>query len=187
MTNKRIRGGTWPLVVILLCAGGAVQAKPDIEAAGDVTQIAVPLYALGFALYSEEDRAGKTEAATQWGYSYAATLGTVHVLKLVIPAKRPDYEPGDPKNSFPSGHTASAFSGATFIYRRYGWQHAVVPYAFAAFTGYSRVHAERHHVRDVLAGAAIAAGWSWTMADEKSPVLLSLDAGRVALSWSVQF
>lgn len=187
MTNKRIQGGVWPLIAMLLCAGGAAQAKSDIEAAGDITQLAVPLYALGFVLYQEQDKAERAEAAAQFGYSYAATLGTVHALKLVIPAKRPDYEPGDPKNSFPSGHTASAFSGATFIHRRYGWRQAAVPYAFAAFTGYSRVEAERHHVRDVLVGAAIAAGWSWTLADEKSPVLLSLDADRVALSWSVQF
>ncbi len=52
-------------------------------------------------------------------------------------------------------HTASAFSGAAFIHKRYGIKRAILPYLAAGFTGFSRVQAKKHHIHDVIAGAAI--------------------------------
>ena len=58
----------------------------------------------------------------------------------------------------PSGHTAAAFSGASFIQRRYGWRYSLPAYGAAAFVAYSRVAAEKHHVEDVIVGALLGIG-----------------------------
>ncbi len=84
-------------------------------------------------------------------------LATV-ALKYTVREQRPDTQERD---SFPSGHTASAFSGASFIYLRYGRQYAVVPYIAAICTGYSRIKVNRHHPMDVYAGAALGMLSSW--------------------------
>ncbi|WP_458626789.1 phosphatase PAP2 family protein [Winogradskyella sp. PC D3.3] len=42
--------------------------------------------------------------------------GTVNILKTTGNVKRPD---GSSKNSFPSGHTATAFMRAKFLYQEY--------------------------------------------------------------------
>jgi len=57
-------------------------------------------------------------------------------------------------SSFPAGHAATAFAGATvltYVARRA----APVLYAFAALIGFSRVYDGVHYPTDVLAGAAI--------------------------------
>jgi len=57
--------------------------------------------------------------------------------------------------SFPSGHTSSAFQGASFVHQRYGLKYALPAYLGAAYVGYSRVKSDNHHVEDVIAGAAL--------------------------------
>jgi membrane-associated phospholipid phosphatase len=39
--------------------------------------------------------------------------------------------------------------------KRYGWEYGVPAYAAASFVAYSRVEANRHYPRDVIAGAGI--------------------------------
>ncbi len=67
--------------------------------------------------------------------------------------------------SFPSGHASAAFSGASFIQKRYGWQYGIPAYLAASFVGYSRVEADQHYVEDVLAGAAIGIISTFIFAD----------------------
>lgn len=89
------------------------------------------------------------------GMSYIAMGVTVNVMKLLIDEKRPDTEA---KNSFPSGHTATAFMGAEILRKEYG---EVSPwigysgYAVAVATGYLRIYNDRHYINDVIAGACI--------------------------------
>ena len=90
------------------------------------------------------------------------TLGTTHALKFVVDRERPN---GSGK-SFPSGHTASAFLGASYLHYRYGWEYALPAYAAAAIVGYSRVEADEHHWEDVVAGAAIANLSAYVLTDE---------------------
>jgi membrane-associated phospholipid phosphatase len=54
--------------------------------------------------------------------------------------------------------------GAAFIHERYGWKYAAPAYLAAAWVGYSRVDEDKHHVEDVIAGAAlgIAASFFFT-------------------------
>jgi len=55
-------------------------------------------------------------------------LSTV-ALKYTAREKRPD---NNDRDSFPSGHTASAISAATFVHKRYG-----IEYAFPLYMGQS--------------------------------------------------
>ncbi len=43
--------------------------------------------------------------------------------------------------SFPSGHTSTAFMGMAFIHERYAWKYAVHAYISTAYVGHTRVHA----------------------------------------------
>jgi len=136
---------------LLLC--GSLYAKDNAEKMGDILQIAIPLSAYGTTLYLD-DKDGQME----FYKSYGASLASTYSLKYTVREQRPD---SNSKDSFPSGHTSSAFSGATFIYKRYGFKYAIVPYLGAIYTGYSRVHSNRHYTRDVFAGALIGIASSW--------------------------
>lgn len=85
--------------------------------------------------------------------SYGSTIAATYALKYSVGKERPD---GSDNLSFPSGHTSSAFSGASFMAKRYGWDVGIPAYIAASFVGYSRVHADKHDWVDVSAGAALA-------------------------------
>ena len=57
-------------------------------------------------------------------------------------------------SSFPSGHTASAFSFATAITSETPWL-ALPLFGVATLVGYSRVHAGVHYPSDVIAGSVL--------------------------------
>ena len=136
-----------PTILIALLFAHQSFAKSNIESIGDATQLIVPAYALGMAV-SETDYSGVGQFVAQFTGMEIAVNG----LKYLVPEERPDHSD---KHSFPSGHTASAFSGAAFIHKRYGIKRAILPYIAAGFTGFSRVYAKRHHFHDVVAGATI--------------------------------
>lgn len=119
----------------------------DFEDVGDFGQYALPVSA---ALLSLKDQ--DLQGSVRFGGEYSLTVGIVHVLKRVMNEKRPNHG----KWSFPSGHTASAFTGAMYIQRKYGWSWAIPAYVGAAAVGYSRIHAKKHWMKDVCAGATIA-------------------------------
>ena len=87
--------------------------------------------------------------------SYATMGVAVHSMKFAFKEKRPDT---NARNSFPSGHTATAFMGAQFLYEEYKdvspWI-AYAGYPVAAITGYLRIYNDRHYINDVIAGACI--------------------------------
>ena len=71
------------------------------------------------------------------------------------PSSAPD---GSAWNSFPSGHTATAFTGAHLLYREYKslspWI-GIAGYAAATATGVMRILNRRHWLSDVVTGAGI--------------------------------
>lgn len=89
------------------------------------------------------------------GTAYIIMGGTVNILKGTGNVERPD---ATSKNSFPSGHTATAFMGAEFLYQEYKdvsiW-FGVAGYLMATGTGMFRMYNNRHWLTDVAAGAGI--------------------------------
>ncbi len=74
-------------------------------------------------------------------------------LKHIVKEERPD---GSNNLSFPSGHTATAFSSAQFMFREYkdtNFWLSISGYSFAVFTGVYRTINDKHWVGDVVAGA----------------------------------
>ncbi|MEP6476880.1 MAG: phosphatase PAP2 family protein [Actinomycetota bacterium] len=72
-------------------------------------------------------------------------------------------------NSFPSGHTASAFAFATAVGQRIPslW----LPLrGLALLIGYSRIHTGVHYPGDVVAGAAVGSACGWTVANAAKTV-----------------
>lgn len=88
----------------------------------------------------------------QAGESMAGALAITAGLKEAIPEWRPDHSD---RKSFPSGHTSVSFAAAASLHNRYGWRVGVPAQLVAAFVGFSRVEARKHHWYDVVAGAAI--------------------------------
>lgn len=72
-------------------------------------------------------------------------------LKLTVDERRPS----GGKHSFPSGHTALAFSIAPVVAHHCGWQAGLAAYTVASATGLARMEDRRHYLSDVLFGAAI--------------------------------
>lgn len=94
-------------------------------------------------------------------------------------------------SSFPSGHSSSAFLGARLIHKRYGIQYGIPAYALATYTAYTRVQGHYHHVRDVVAGAALALTIDYLI-DHNTPnrwisPIIPLDGKGVGASLSVSF
>lgn len=89
------------------------------------------------------------------GSAYIIMGATVNIIKNTGNVERPD---GSSTNSFPSGHTATAFMGAEFLYQEYKdvsiW-YGVSGYFVAAGTGFFRMYNDRHWLTDVAAGAGI--------------------------------
>ena len=87
--------------------------------------------------------------------SYIIMSGCVTGLKFLTKVERPD---GSSNNSFPSGHTATAFSGAEFLWQEYKdvniW-YGIAGYAVATGTGFFRIYNGRHWLSDVAMGAGI--------------------------------
>ncbi|GHV03569.1 phospholipid phosphatase [Bacteroidia bacterium] len=85
--------------------------------------------------------------------SYLLMAVTVNTLKYTVNVRRPD---SSAENSFPSGHTATAFTGAHILFREYKdtspWI-GIAGYATATATGALRILNRRHWVSDVVVGA----------------------------------
>lgn len=123
--------------------------------------------------------------------SYAVTAGlTWALLKRTVVSIRPGIHytyvasgrqdeitpDANPKyfNSFPSGHSATAFMGAELVRLEYGREHpwlAVGAYAVATGVGVMRIYHDYHWFTDVLAGAGMGIlgariGW-WLLPYER--------------------
>jgi membrane-associated phospholipid phosphatase len=82
-------------------------------------------------------------------------MASSFVLKKTFHEPRPD---GSNKNGFPSGHTATAFSGAEMLSMEYKEDYPWVPYAaytVASGVGVLRVVHDKHYWSDVIFGAGL--------------------------------
>lgn len=76
----------------------------------------------------------------------------VNTIKYTVQDMRPD---DTTRNSFPSGHTATAFMGAELVRREYGGWYGAGAYGVATVTALLRIYNNRHWSNDLLGGAAI--------------------------------
>ena len=122
----------------------------------DYTQYFGPVMVVGL-------KAGGVEGRSSWGrmlasaaLSYGIMASFVNGIKYTAKEMRPD---GSSANSWPSGHTATSFVGATLLHKEYGltrspW-YSIAGYGVATATGVMRVLNNRHWVSDVMSGAGI--------------------------------
>ena len=141
------------LAATLAASAVAAPVQANYETVGDVGQFAVPLAALAVSFYKDD-----TEGMKQMLKGWVITQGITHTTKRITNVRRPNKSNCQ---SFPSGHTASAFSGAAYLHHRYGMKYGLPAYIAASVVGHSRVHANKHWATDVVGGAALAYGVSY--------------------------
>ena len=102
---------------------------------------------IGAQYLYDEDRANWKD--------HARTLiwqtGIVQVLKYSFGKQRPGNS--EHYQSFPSGHTSTAFATATALTYAYGWKAAAVAYPLAVFVAAARLSDDAHWASDVVGGA----------------------------------
>ena len=84
--------------------------------------------------------------------AYATTAVLVNTLKYTVREARPW---SGTSNSFPSGHTAVAFTAAEIVRIEYGPWFGLAAYSIGVATAFMRVYNGRHWITDTFAGAGI--------------------------------
>ncbi|MBJ2174769.1 phosphatase PAP2 family protein [Aureibaculum sp. A20] len=141
------------LIVILFfafCFQNSISQSKTIQTSGDVLLFTMPAVAIGSTIF-KKDYKGTWQFTKGAVLNFALSFG----LKAIVVKERPNLENTD---SFPSGHTSITFQSASFLQRRYGWKYGIPAYLLASYTGFSRIHADKHDVYDVLVGAVIGIG-----------------------------
>ena len=138
----------------------AKKIQTKIVAAGQVTPLDDYIQYGPAAMYvglSVFEYKNKEEAFDQAGVFLLGTgiyVAATQGLKAAITEARPD----GTENTFPSGHTATAFFGATVLAHEYRDTHpefVIAGYTLATATGALRIANNKHWVTDVLMGSAI--------------------------------
>lgn len=135
--------------IALLSVSGLTQAG-TIDGVGSesfLISISIPLIG-GIYSYTSGDIEGLKELTM----SCAVAAQVTALLKNTVHRTRPN---GDDDYSFPSGHAAAAFTGASYLHHRYGLNWGLPFYAIGTAIGIQRVNGKYHYWTDVLAGAAL--------------------------------
>ena len=161
--------------------GALVALDPEDNASiGDVTRYVPAAAGLIMTLIGKD-----MQGLKQWSLVGASSLLATSALKHITDKERPNaYNFG----SFPSGHATAGFFGAGFVYRRYGPRWGVPAYAVAAYTGATRIDAERHYVDDVISSFSLGLISNWlftTPISERVAVNPMLAGSGVGFSVSV--
>ncbi len=121
----------------------------------DFSQYAPMVAVYGLNGFGIEGKHRFTERTLLLASSFLLAATTVVLIKENSQVLRPD---GRGYRSFPSGHTATAFVGAEFLWQEYKdvnpW-YGIAGYAVATGTGLFRVYNNRHWLNDVIMGAGI--------------------------------
>lgn len=124
----------------------------------DYTQYGPAAIMIGLKACGYDGRSSWGRMIVSDAFSAASMAILVNGIKYSVQRLRPD---GSTHNSFPSGHTATAFMTATMLHKEYEGRSpwfSIGGYVLAAITGVSRVLNNRHWMSDVVAGAAIGIG-----------------------------
>ena len=116
-------------------------------------RLQMPLAAGIWGIGSWTDKPDMAELGFELSRGLLLSYGVVSIMKPLFDRTRPN---GDPY-SFPSGHTAAAFTTAGVVTRRYGGWAGAATLALGVMTGMGRMEDMKHYASDVVAGATI--GW----------------------------
>ncbi|REC45263.1 phosphatase PAP2 family protein [Chryseobacterium pennipullorum] len=118
----------------------------------DYTQYAPGLIVYGLNLAGVKGKHNLRDRTIIYASSQLIAATFTLPLKYLIKEERPD---GSNTMSFPSGHAATAFSNAQFMFREYkdtNFWLSLSGYPFAVFTGVYRMLNDKHWLGDVVAG-----------------------------------
>lgn len=122
----------------------------------DYSQFSPYLAVVGMKALGYQGRSSWDRLMTSALLSNGVMALIVNATKYSVKEMRPD---NSQANSFPSGHTATAFTAATVLHKEYGLTRSpwfsVGGYTVAMGTGFMRVLNNRHWISDVIAGAGI--------------------------------
>ena len=129
------------------------QFKTSVD---DYIQFFSPALMLGLKVGGLEGRSDWGRLLATSAFSYFFMDWSVTAIKYTSKEMRPN---GTSANSWPSGHTAASFMGATMLHKEYGltrspW-YSVAGYGVATATGVMRVLNNAHWVSDVICGAGL--------------------------------
>ena len=161
----------WLLILLLLPALLPLSAQRNynkvISRSEPYVAVGVPV-AMALAAWIKDDR-DLLKDAVYVGTSVAGAFAVTYGLKYIVGRDRPYERYPDRVHpysledspSFPSGHTATAFALATSLSIRYPKWYVIAPTAlWACSVGISRMNEGVHYPSDVLAGAALGAGFA---------------------------
>ncbi|MBB6370100.1 phosphatase PAP2 family protein [Chryseobacterium shigense] len=127
--------------------------RPDHIKLDNFTQYAPAVLVYGLNAAGIKGKHNFRDRTVIYVTSQAISAAITLPLKHLVKEERPD----ESNNlSFPSGHTAAAFSSAQFMFREYkdtNFWLSLSGYPIAVFTGVYRMLNDKHWVGDVVAGA----------------------------------
>lgn len=175
MPISRIAGRLGAAVALALGLGLAPAAAEDsFERAGDFLMVALPA------------AAGVCALADGRGGDFVAGLATTQLVtrggKLATQDMQIGQRPNGGRLGFPSGHTSMAMFGATNLAKGCFEDQpglGLLAYGTAALVGASRIHADKHTLTQVVAGALV--GYY------ANGVRLDLSGDGAGISYSMQF
>ena len=166
IASMQVQAQNWDINTVRKVNGWETHdASKALSHSGLILPVGIPT-ALGiYALVQKEEPMLKE--AVYIGTSVIEALGITMAMKYTFDRQRP-YEKypnlihpvsTEPDPSFPSGHTAAAFSLATSLSITYPKWYVIAPSAlWACGVGYSRINQGVHYPSDVLTGAVIGTG-----------------------------
>ena len=166
MTVGSIQAQNWDINATQTINGWKMhELSRELSHSGLILPVGVPTAMGIYALVSKDESLLKESIYI--GTSVIEAVGLTYGMKYAIDRQRPyikypdKIHPIEPEDSpsFPSGHTAAAFSLATSLSITYPKWYVIAPSAiWACGVGFSRINQVVHYPSDVLAGAAIGVG-----------------------------
>ena len=166
IASMQVQAQNWDINTVRKVNGWETHdASKALSHSGLILPVGIPT-AMGIYALVQKDEPMLKEAV-YIGTSVIEALGITMAMKYTFDRQRP-YEKypnlihpvsTEPDPSFPSGHTAAAFSLATSLSITYPKWYVIAPSAlWACGVGYSRINQGVHYPSDVLAGAVIGTG-----------------------------
>ncbi|WP_183148087.1 phosphatase PAP2 family protein [Chryseobacterium nematophagum] len=127
--------------------------RPDHIRLDNYTQFVPAAAVYGLNVLGIKGKHNFKDRTIIYGTSLLITSAITIPLKHIVREERPDFSNN---LSFPSGHTATAFASAQFMFREYKDTHFILGisgYSFAIFTAIYRMLNNKHWVGDVIGGA----------------------------------